>query len=342
MTDMTKQYNISNSTLEYHFHPEKGWLNDPNGLSFFRNEYHIFYQHLPGSEYPDGNPMHWGHAVTKDFMSYTELEPALCPDMPYDCGGVWSGTAIEKDGILYAFYASIDKDMKQTISIAFSKDGRSFEKYSGNPVIREYPEDGSPDFRDPAVMELNGKFYMVIASADRKKKTGNLLLYVSDDIFNWEYSGVLAEYENCRYCECPSLVPAGDGFILSASVCPFESNHYFEIMYGDFDGRAFIPRIVSHFQKGPDEYAGQIFHAPDGRNILITWVPGWSYQPKEKCIGCLSLPLELTVHSDRITAYPVKEVRSLLGEDDILTDSYIEEKFVDGGAEVYIRLLQKP
>lgn len=331
---------LTNAALQYHFHPQKGWLNDPNGLSYFGGQYHIFYQHLPCSEYPNGDAMHWGHAVTTDFLTYRELTPAICPDMPYDAGGVWSGTAIEKDGMLYAFYASVDKNGRQTVSVAYSEDGEHFEKYPGNPVISVYPPDGSADFRDPAILFENGTYYLVIASADKKKGTGNLLLYSSSDVFRWEYKGVLREYEDCRYCECPSFVKCGSRYILSVSVCPNHARHYFEVMCGSFDGKTFRADTVSHFQKGPDEYAGQIFHAPDGRNILITWIPGWEYQPKEKCIGCLSLPLELKVTDKAITAYPIKEVQGLIGEDDTVTDAYIREEYLRGGEEVVITVLK--
>lgn len=335
---------LTNTDLRYHFYPAKGWLNDPNGLCFFKGKYHLFFQSIPTSEYPNGDPVHWGHAVTGDFLHFEEMAPALYPDQPYDMRGVWSGTALVKDDTMYLFYASIDSNYKQTVSVAYTHDGVHFEKYTGNPVISEHPLPCGNDFRDPAIMEWNGKYYLVIASANKEKKTGDLLLYVSDDIFHWEYVGVMMEYAGCKFCECPSLVPAGDKFILSTSVCPIESDHYFEVMYGDFDGRTFTPEIVSHFQKGPDEYAGQIFHESDpelpGRNIMITWIPGWAYQPKEKCIGCLSLPLEMKVEDGKIKAYPVKEVAHLLDENDTLVDAYIEEKFVRGGEEAWIRIIR--
>ena len=326
----------TNAELKYHYHPAKGWINDPNGLVFFNGYYHAFYQHQPLYEQPGNAPMVWGHARTKDFLNWEELPVALEADCPYDKDGVWSGTANVKDGVLYLFYASVS-DNKQTISIAKSVDGINFEKYEQNPVIRDYPKDGSADFRDPAIFSENGINYLIVASADCKKNTGNLLLYRSKTFTDWEYVGVLYEYANAKYCECPSFVKCGDGYLLSVSVCPNCAPHYFEVLYGDFDGRRFTKKIVSHFQKGPDEYAGQIFHAPDGRNILISWIPGWEYQP-ERCVGCLSLPLEVKPDGNRITAYPVEEVRGLLDKNDVLIDAYVTERFIRHGEEIEIKV----
>ncbi len=141
---------------KYHYRPEKGWINDPNGLVHFKGYYHIFYQHSPHFETPWKESMHWGHARTKDFIHYEELPVALFPDMDYDRDGCWSGTAIVKEDILYLFYACVCGG-NQAVGIAYSSDGIRFEKYSGNPVISSYPPDGSPDFRDPAVCFADGR-----------------------------------------------------------------------------------------------------------------------------------------------------------------------------------------
>ena len=93
-----------NEKLHFHFHPKQGWINDPNGLVFFKNYYHVFYQHEPDSERPWFEPRHWGHARTKDFLEWEELPVALYPDTAYDNEGCWSGTAIVKDDVLYLFY----------------------------------------------------------------------------------------------------------------------------------------------------------------------------------------------------------------------------------------------
>ena len=129
-------YNYDYSApLEYHFKPEKGWVNDPNGLVYFNGYYHLFYQHCPDTEYPFREQhMHWGHARSKDFINWEEMPLALCPDSPYDNEGCWSGTAIVKDDTLYVFYASIttpkgaDRRV-ESVSVAYSKDGINFTKY---------------------------------------------------------------------------------------------------------------------------------------------------------------------------------------------------------------------
>lgn len=333
---------LSNNQLKYHYHPKKGWINDPNGLCCFRGEYHLFYQHSPDCETPREQPMHWGHCTTTDFINYSEQPEALYPDKDYDCGGVWSGTAVSYNDKLYLYYASIDKEGRQTISIATSEDGIHFEKYAKNPVISVIPEDGSRDFRDPAVLITENGKYLAIASADRKKNTGNVLLYKSENLLNWEYVGVLIEYENCVYCECPSFVRDGQEFILSVSVVPHEKPHYFEVMKGSFDGKTFTPRLISHFQKGPHEYAGQIFRDDKNRNILISWIPGWEFQPKEKCIGCLSIPLEITEKDNKLLAYPVDELKHLIDKNGCITDGYIREEYINKGEEVGITLTATP
>ncbi len=354
--------------LEYHFATRKGWINDPNGLVYFKGYYHIFYQHSPNYEKPWNESMHWGHARTKDFLHFEELSVALFPDKPYDKDGCWSGTAIVKDDTLFLFYASIH-DGVQSVSVAYSADGIAFSKYEGNPVIEGFPSDGCPDFRDPAVCYSEGKYYCVMASGNHEKKTANLLLYESEDLFCWSYKGILCEWENSKFAECPSFMRSGDRYLLTASVCK-EDGHRFFVMYGRFEQGRFTPEYTGEVDKGPDQYAGQVFSAPDGRTILISWIPGWRYAGyRKKDIGCMSVPREIKLVDGKIYGYPVKEVQHLLKDTDssvirnsqgfkirragrksvvykgeikdlkIIRDGYILEVFVNGGEEIYSVLL---
>ena len=164
-------------------------MNDPDGLVFFRGRYHIFYQHYPHA--PRWGQMHWGHAVSTDLIHWEELPIALYPDMPYeDDGGCFSGSAVVKDDRLYLFYTSVSHELGQTQSVAYSDDGVNFRKYEDNPVISRNPL-GAVDFRDPKVTLINGVYHMVVGSGDAE--TGKVLLFLSEDLLHWDYSGVLFE-----------------------------------------------------------------------------------------------------------------------------------------------------
>ena len=273
--------------------------------------------------------------------------------------------------MLYLFYASLyGEEKKQTISIAYSSDGIHFEKYAGNPVIHDFPPQGSKDFRDPAVWQQNGKFYCVIASAHVQSGTGRLLLYVSENLFDWKYHSIFYEWESCVYTECPSVIPIGNQLMVSVSVCPKEGKPYFRLLYGSFENECFLAEHTACLDNGPDQYAGQMFRDPNGRLILISWFPGWeywNYAPKD--IGCMSAAREVKFENGVFTLYPVKEYQHLLKEEDpcvkrtesgfviertgrealvyegviddlkILRDAYMAEIFVNGGRDVYTVLL---
>ncbi len=351
-----------------HYRPAKGWINDPNGLVWFQGYYHIFYQHAPHFETPWRESMHWGHARTKDFIHYEELPVALSPDMPYDRDGCWSGTAIVKDGVLYLFYACICGET-QAVGVAYSSDGVHFEKYAGNPVIASFPPDGSPDFRDPAVCFAEGKYWCVMASGNRERNAAVLLLYESDDLLHWRYRGIMREWENARFAECPSFLRFGEKYLLASSVC-MEEGHRFSMAVGSFADGRFRPEITGEVDKGPDQYAGQVFRDPAGRALLLSWIPGWRYAGcREKDIGRMSVPREITLRNGRLCAFPAAEIQPFLtegdpalqrtedgfrikraGREDVLfegtvrnlscvRDRDILEVFVNGGEEVYTVLL---
>jgi beta-fructofuranosidase len=262
------------------------------------------------------------------------------------------------------------RDLFQTVSVATSTDGIHFEKYEGNPVIDHYPPDGSLDFRDPAVCRIGDAYYCVVASGNPEAREARLLLYKSEDLLSWRYLGIMSAWAEGKYAECPSFLPMENGAMLAVSVCPLEARHYFSILYGQFSDEKFIVEAVSTVDKGPDQYAGQVFSDPRGRLILLSWIPGWSYSGyAERDVGCMSIPRELRWVDGRIVGYPIEELQHLLVEEDpsvirtetgfviprqgrdpviyegeirdlkILRDGYLVEVFVNGGEEVWSALL---
>src|SRR5699024_574045 len=192
-----KKQKVKNGQMRqhYHFMPETGWINDPNGLIYYKGRYHYFYQFNP--YYGHWDYMHWGHAVSKDLVHWEYLPVALAPSEEYDDhirGGCFSGSAIEHDAKLFLMYTGTfnhGSGYEQKQCIAYSEDGIHFTKYEGNPVI--YPPEGVPSdlFRDPKVWKHDGIYYMVCGASRNKK--AQALLYRSKDMIHWEFFNVLAE-----------------------------------------------------------------------------------------------------------------------------------------------------
>ncbi|MBO5555686.1 MAG: glycoside hydrolase family 32 protein, partial [Oscillospiraceae bacterium] len=119
----------------FHLAPRTGWMNDPNGLSWYKGQYHLFYQYHPYDSH--WGPMHWGHAVSGDLLHWRPMPAALAPDMPYDRDGCFSGSALTlPDGRQLLMYTGVlrqtlpDGQLKetQTQNLAFG-DGRNYMKY---------------------------------------------------------------------------------------------------------------------------------------------------------------------------------------------------------------------
>lgn len=310
--------------LRYHFDPKAGWINDPNGLCFFQGKYHAFFQHYPHALH--WGPMHWGHAVSTDLIHWEELPIALTPDEPYEKsergGGCFSGSAVVKDDVLYLIYTSVSDTLGQTQSVATSTDGIHFTKYEGNPVISHFPEDGSADFRDPKVTLFGDTYYMVCGSG--RDGVGKVLLYASQDLFHWDYRGVLIQGEQFgSVVECPDFFPFADGALLMFSKMNRDLFSA-QFVYGEFSGEKFTPKQEFTLEGGPDFYAPQTLLAPDGRRLMMGWFYAWnrrdtSLDKDEVRVGALSLPRELILTEKGLLAAPIREAAPFLtGEDPLV------------------------
>ncbi len=304
--------------FDYHFEPEKGWMNDPNGLCWFGRQYHAFFQYNPHA--PHWDTMHWGHAVSDDLVHWHQVETALYPDQEYENeGGCFSGSAVEGDGQLHLFYTAVSSRYGQAQAVAVSRDGAHFEKYPENPIIPRSPFCGADgrnaDFRDPKVFWAFGKYCMVVGACDNGE--GQILLYELADLKNWQYVNVLFRSDAFGGTpECPDLFPLGDKWVLMFSAMkPKAASTVF--LTGDFDGEFFTMESESYCEFGPDFYAPQTFADGQGRRILIGWFYRWGKELPEGATtaGALSIPRELRFREGRLCNYPVQEARHLLQRD---------------------------
>ena len=310
----------------YHFMAQTGWLNDPNGLIYFRGKYHFFFQHNPYNGFWDS--MHWGHAVSDDMLHWEYLPLALAPSEPYDNhqrGGCFSGSAIEHDGKLFLMFtgtANEGKGFEQTQCIAYSEDGIHFEKYAGNPVLTAPEGIPTDQFRDPKVWKHEDTYYMVCAAS--RDNNGQALLYRSQDMFHWTFFNVLAESRGKwgYMWECPDFFPMGDKYVLTFSPMRV-GGHTSVYLVGDFDygtGK-FHYHISGEIDWGLDFYAPQSFLAPDGRRIIVGWANGWEWMPlwkdwgptyKEGWCGSFNIPREVRMLEDGTLQFlPIAEVETL-------------------------------
>ena len=324
----------------YHFSPPCGWMNDPNGLVYFRGEYHVFYQFHPYSS--QGGLMYWGHAKSRNFTTWEHLPVALAPDAPYDKNGCWSGGAIVIEDVLYLIYTGHydeNGERRQTQNIAFSRDGIHFEKYEGNPVISAPPAEGSSDFRDPKVWKHEGNWYMVVGSG--KDGIGKALLYRYSDLRNWDYVGVLAESDGTLgyMWECPDFFPVGDKYVLMFSPMGMgEKKAIYLVGDMDYSTGKFTWQTIGDTDIGFDYYAPQSLLDDSGRRIIIGWLNGWDWMPwfkdwapekvKTWC-GAMSIPRVVELDgAGGLTFRPVEEMKSLRGQ-----HNRVEELRVDNGSQ---------
>lgn len=290
-TDSTNNnYYREKYRLAYHFSPEKNWMNDPNGLVFYKGEYHLFYQYNPkGTRW--GN-MSWGHAISKDLVHWEHLPVALEIE---DGIMIFSGSAVvdennssglcdSPDGSCMVAIYTAHTDSLQNQAIAYSNDqGRTWTKYKNNPVL----DLGMKDFRDPKVFWYGEgeKWVMVVALPTEQK----VQLYESKNLIDWK---MISEFGPQGFIdgiwECPDLFEMdveGTGkkkWVLLVSYNTDETGSDMQYFVGDFNGKKFTndntDDLVLTLDYGRDFYAGITWNnAPNERRLIIGWFNNWKY-----------------------------------------------------------------
>ncbi|QPH39334.1 glycoside hydrolase family 32 protein [Pedobacter endophyticus] len=330
---------------QFHFTSKRGWINDPNGLIYYEGEYHLFYQHNPYEK--EWENMSWGHAVSKDMIHWEELPTALSPD---NIGTMFSGSAV----IDYHNTAGFNKgntpamvatytaytDQKQVQCVAYSLDkGRTWTKYSKNPIIDSKAKWNSNDTRDPRVFWYEPGNHWVLVLNERDGHS----IYNSKNLKDWTF-----ESHTTGFWECPDLfeLPVDGDKNKTRWVMYGASNTY---MLGSFDGKRFTPQSGKHFYVTGTIYAAQTFtNIPesDGRRIQIGW--GRISHPEMPFNGMMLLPTELklktTRNGVRLVSETIKEADQLfqsVGEWNSLSAKDANEKLKAYNGNDRIRIKTK-
>jgi len=322
---------------QFHFSPQRNWMNDPNGLVYDQGEYHLFYQHNPDAMvHGTERPMHWGHAVSDDLVRWTHLPIALAPD---HLGDIWSGCAVvdreDRTGFfgggrgLVAIFTQ-DLDGVQQQSIAHSADkGRTWTMFPGNPVLTNQ---GLRDIRDPKVFwhAPVRQWIMVLACGDHVR------FYRSPDLITWTYASSFGRDHGSHagVWECPdlfSLPVDGDSnnqrWVLVVSVNGAQGSRI-QYFIGHFSGAEFVndsaADAIQWADYGRDNYAAVTWSDTslrDGRRAWIGWMNDWVYAdrtPTSPWRGALTLPrllsLRATPQGIRLVQDPVPALYQLRGQ----------------------------
>lgn len=334
----------------FHFTPQSGWMNDPNGMFYLDGTYHLFFQHNPDDNV--WGPMHWGHATSTDMINWEEQPIALEPD---EHGTIFSGSAVvdhentsglgdgETPPVVAIFtYHNAEREQEgeddfQTQGIAYSLDaGKTWTKYENNPVLKN---PGIRDFRDPKVVwyEEENKWIMSLAVEDR------ISFYSSPNLLDWRHESDFGQDFGGHggVWECPDLIKMQVGdtgeekWVLLVSINPGGPNGGSATQYfvGEFDGTTFTPdESIADLGEdhdywidfGKDNYAGVTWSnipEEDGRHLFIGWMSNWQYAnevPTETWRSAMTLPRELRLISQentfRILSHPVDQLESYFSE----------------------------
>ena len=314
----------------YHFSPPENGLNDPNGLCYWKEKWHLFYQGQP-----DEGRWHWGHAVSDDLIHWRDLPYALYPDTEQNC---FSGTCfVEDDRVIAAYYGH---QGQAGLMVAVSADPLllNWEVVTGKAVIPnvDYDEHGIPyQIYDPCIWK-DGDFYYVLCGgwadginplagphASNKvgyedSTPGRMVdhLFRSSDLVSWVYMGTFMENDLFGFSgddgSCPYFWPIGDRHILLT----FSHVHSAMYVIGDYDrGRQrFVARRGGYLNTG--RQGNGSIHAPsaypDGDGGVTCIYNVSEGRPQEGWSQLMSLPRRYRLgEEDRLLVSPAGDVESL-------------------------------
>jgi beta-fructofuranosidase len=306
---------------QFHLLPAANWMNDPNGPIYWNGRYHMFFQYNPDGAY--WGDMHWAHAVSPDMVHWKHLPIALSPTPGGpDAAGCFTGTAVVDHGVVTVLYtgvvnAPLDQAtindgnhlFRESQCLATSTDSelKTWTKRS-RPVIAAPPAGMKvAGFRDPSPWRSGDSWYLAVGSGERGRG-GDVLLYRSKDLRNWDYLHFLADGASSGrnaanpvtsgdMWECPDFFPLGSRHIL---IYGSEGGVHWKSGFLNLKEMRFHMERSAILDHG-SYYAAKTQLDANGNRIVWGWIPearpladykaaGWA--------GMMSLPRVLTLGAD--------------------------------------------
>ena len=277
---------LQSARLTHHLMPPTGWLNDPNGLCYFKGKYHVFFQYNPFDA--TGGLKFWGHYSSADMLNWKYEGVALYPDSVMDCHGVYSGSALAEGDKLHLFFTGNVKEedgdfdyvnngrQASTLHVE-SEDGLQFGVKKAAVYYRDYPENYTCHIRDPKVWKDTDGYHMVLGGR-QKGERGAVLFYRSENLNTWEFDRELTTENAFGYMwECPDLFELSGEKILSVSPQGLKCEEYrfqniYQSGYFVLQNDRVSEESFQEWDMGFDFYAPQTFLDKRGRRILIGWM----------------------------------------------------------------------
>ena len=303
-----------------HYTPRRGASSDANGLVWLDGEWHLHYQHVPCNVTPGNQNCNWGwgHAVSRDLVTWEELPDTLWPD---ERGVAVSGSCVVdhhnssglgSDGrppmvVFYTAYGGSNRlshGRSVDVCIVYSTDrGRTWRPYDGNPVIRNIDRGN----RDAKVFwYAPGRHWVMVLYIHNDVH----FILTSNDLLHWQFRSQVPGMHECpELFELPVLdEPGMSKWVFFGASCDY--------YLGTFDGMRFVPEtdIIPFKYTDGSLYASQTFNdAPDGRRILVAKGQVSGLNPVLNSL--ITFPLELTLRRTaeglRLHQNPVTELERL-------------------------------
>ena len=279
-----------------HLKAPDNWINDPNGFIYYKGYYHLFYQYFPYG--PRWGTMHWGHAVSKDLVSWEHRGIALYPSRYEDKNGCFSGSAIENDGKMYLVYTGVryevinpedphtclNDQFESAQMMIYSEDGFHFDNENGKEVIIPPLTDKNmgdrTHTRDPKIWRGKDAWYLILGSTV-ERRYGEVLFYQSRDLHTWTYVNKAWKGPDYGWMwECPDYFETQGGKVLMISPMEIgktdekEKNHAvcFPVEFDEETCKMDIPDQYQFVDYGLDLYAPQTTTDAEGRRVMAGWI----------------------------------------------------------------------